>query len=111
MRNHKLYLKDILTASYAINEFISGMNYDEFCEDDKTLSAVVRKLEVIGEASKRVPDEIKAANSQIPWKEMAGMRDILIHAYFGTENEAVWNAATISIPELIPEIEKILSKI
>lgn len=108
MRDVKLYLTDILAASTAIGEFIEGMDYKEFCDDDKTLSAVIKKLEIIGEAAKKIPFEITSVNSGIPWKEMAGMRDILIHSYFGIEFEAVWVAATKSVPELIPRIENLL---
>lgn len=108
MRDYKLYLKDILAASNAILHFIHGMNFEQFCEDDKTVSAVIKKLEIIGEAAKKIPPEIALSNSEIPWKEMAGMRDILIHSYFGTEFAAVWNAAKTSIPALIPRIEALL---
>lgn len=108
MRDYKLFLKDILTASNAILHFIHGMNFEQFCEDDKTVSAVIKKLEIIGEAAKKIPSEITLLNPEIPWKEMAGMRDILIHSYFGTEFAAVWNAAKISIPELISKIEELL---
>jgi uncharacterized protein with HEPN domain len=111
MRDIKLYLKDILSSSNAIIAFIEGMEYEEFCKDDKTVSAVIKKLEIIGEAAKKIPHEITSANSGIPWKEMAGMRDILIHSYFGTEFEAVWLAAKTSVPELIPKIEKLLKEI
>ena len=73
MRDIKLYLKDILSSSNAIIAFIEGMEYEEFCKDDKTVSAVIKKLEIIGEAAKKIPHEITSANSGIPWKEMAGM--------------------------------------
>jgi len=107
MRDFKLYLKDIITAANAITNFINGMNYEQFCDDDKTVSAVIKKLEIIGEASKKIPPEITLSNPKIPWKEMAGMRDILIHSYFGTEFAAVWTAAKTSIPELIFQIEEL----
>ncbi|NWF89069.1 MAG: DUF86 domain-containing protein [Ignavibacteriaceae bacterium] len=87
------------------------MNFEKFCDDDKTVSAVIKKLEIIGEAAKKIPPEISKLNSKIPWKEMAGMRDILIHSYFGTEFAAVWNAAKTSIPELIPQIEELIERL
>ena len=112
MRDYKLYLKDILAASNAILHFIDGMDFEQFCDDDKTVSAVIKKLEIIGEAArKKFRPEITLSNLEIPWKEMAGMRDILIHSYFGTEFAAVWNAAKISIPELISQIEKLLKNL
>lgn len=111
MRDQKLFLKDILNASIAIQKFTEGFNYESFCDDDKTVSAVIKKLEIIGEASKKIPSEITYANPQVPWKEMAGMRDILIHSYFGTELEAVWNAVQISIPTLINQIDTIIKRL
>ncbi|MBL8098018.1 MAG: DUF86 domain-containing protein, partial [Anaerolineales bacterium] len=78
-------MKDILAAIESIESFIVGMNLDTFQIDDKTNSAVMRKLEIIGEAVKQIPDEMRQEYSQIPWKEMAGMRDKLIHFYFGVD--------------------------
>lgn len=79
MRDYKLYIKDILEAIESIEKFVKGMSFDKFIKDDKISSAVVRKFEIIGEATKWVSNEIKQKYPQIPWKEMAGMRDRLIH--------------------------------
>ena len=79
MRDYKLYLKDVLSAMNNIKTFVEGMHFEAFCADDKTASAVIRKLEVIGEATKNVPDEIRQQHPTVPWKEMAGMRNRLIH--------------------------------
>ena len=81
MRNHRLYLQDILSAMESIEKFVGDMNFGEFKDDDKTSNAVIRKFEIIGEATKHIPDETRKKYSQIPWKEMAGMRDRLIHFY------------------------------
>ena len=78
-RSYKLFAKDILHAIEKIEVFIDGMDFDQFEDDDKTFSAVLRKLEIIGEAVKQLPDQIKKNYRGIPWKEMAGMRDKLIH--------------------------------
>jgi uncharacterized protein with HEPN domain len=75
MRDRTLYLKDILSAIESIESFIAGMDLDTFQTDDKTASAVVRKLEIIGEAVKQIPEELRQKHVQVPWKEMAGMRD------------------------------------
>jgi len=108
MRDHTLYLKDILAAIESIEDFIAGMDLDTFQTDDKTTSAVMRKLEIIGEAVKQIPDEMRQKHSQVPWKEMAGMRDKLIHFYFGVDYHLVWRAITERLPQVKQEIEKIL---
>ena len=108
MRDYNLYLKDILAAIESIEGFIAGMDLDDFEVDDKTNSAVMRKLEIIGEAVKQIPDEIRRDYSQIPWKEMAGMRDRLIHFYFGVDYHLVWKAITERLPHIKQDIEKIL---
>ena len=81
MRDPTLYLKDILEAMEAIERFVEGMEFEDFKMDDKTSSAVIRKFEIIGEATKNVPETIKQKYPIIPWREMAGMRDKLIHFY------------------------------
>ena len=89
-RDYKLFIKDIVDAIESIEEFVAGMSYEEFKNDDKTVSAVVRKLEIIGEATKNIPDEIKEKYLMLPWKEMAKIRDKLIHGYFSVDFEIVW---------------------
>ena len=76
------------------------MSFEECAGDHKTMDAVVRNLEIIGEASKTVPDQVKQSNPEVPWKEMAGMRDKLIHAYFGINVETVWKTIKTRLPEL-----------
>ncbi len=76
------------------------MSFDEFKEDDKTSSAVIRKFEIIGEAIKHIPDEIKVKYSAVSWKEIAGMRDRLIHAYFGVDYKLVWDTIKMNLSEL-----------
>ncbi|MHA1353291.1 MAG: HepT-like ribonuclease domain-containing protein, partial [Candidatus Heimdallarchaeaceae archaeon] len=78
-RDYRLFLKDIIEAIESIEEFIEGINFKEFINDDKTASAVIRKFEVIGEATKNIPNSIRQKNTNIPWSQMAGMRDRLIH--------------------------------
>ncbi|RLB01943.1 MAG: hypothetical protein DRG59_13380 [Deltaproteobacteria bacterium] len=107
-RDSKLYIKDILESINAIEKFVRGMSFDEFAKDDKTSSAVIRKFEIIGEATKNVPEEVKKKFPNIPWKEMAGFRDKLIHFYFGIKYELVWNTIKIELPRLRPELEKVL---
>jgi len=98
MRDERTYLEDILNATEAIGRFVEGMDFNAFCKDDKTLSAVLRKLEVIGEATKKISDETKAAHPDTPWRAAAGMRDRLIHAYFEVEEEIVWLTIQQNLP-------------
>ena len=107
MRNNRLYLKDILEAMDAAQVFVEGMDFDAFVADDKTTSAVVRKLEIIGEATKNVPETIRQQYPQVPWRDMAGMRDRIIHRYFAVNYVIVWNTVKDHIPPLQPIIRQI----
>lgn len=108
MRNHRLYLKDIFAAMVAAQAFVEGMDFNAFVADDKTASAVVRKLEIIGEASKNVPETIRQQYPQVPWRNMAGMRDRIIHRYFAVNYTIVWDTVKDHIPPLQSIIEQIL---
>ena len=107
-RDIKLYVRDILEAIKAIEKFVEGMDFENFKEDDKTSSAVIRKFEIIGEATKNIPQSIKKKYPHIPWKEMAGFRDRLIHFYFGIKYDIVWDTIKLRLPELRNNIEKVL---
>lgn len=111
MRNYKLYLEDILNAMESIENFIKGMDFGEFKTDDKTSSAVIRKFEIIGEATKHIPDEIRQKCALVPWKEMAGMRDRLIHFYFGIDYKLVWTTIEDRLPKLITLLKKVIAEI
>ncbi len=97
---YKIYLRDIDTSIESIEKFIQGMTFDQFLNDDKTSSAVIRKFEIIGEASKSIPEELKKKYPQIPWKDIAGMRDKLIHAYSRVDLSLVWKTILKRLPEL-----------
>jgi len=84
------YIEDILTSIQEIEEFTKGMNFDDFVKDKKTVNAVIRSLEVMGEAVKKIPKEIRDKYPDIPWKYIAGMRDKLIHEYHGVDLTIVW---------------------
>ncbi len=110
-REFEDYLRDILDAMEKAQQFIENFStYEEFTEDNKTVFAVVRALEIIGEATKNIPNDIRKGNPDVPWKDMAGMRDILIHDYFGVDVETVWLTVTEKIPEVKPAIQKMLEK-
>jgi uncharacterized protein with HEPN domain len=110
MRDYTLYLKDILEAMEAIEKFVEGIDFDAFQKNDMLSSAVIRKFEIIGEATKGVPDSIKNKYSEIQWKEMAGMRDRLIHFYFGIKHDLVWRTIKDVIPRLKPLIRQIMEE-
>ena len=106
MRNHSLYLKDILAAIESIEGFVAGMSFETFLADDRTVSAVVRKLEIVGETAKQIPEEMRQEYPRVPWKEMAGMRDKLIHFYFGVDHQLVWTTVKKRLPRVKPAIQK-----
>ncbi|MDP2215785.1 MAG: DUF86 domain-containing protein [Methanolobus sp.] len=105
------YLQDILYAIKKVDDFTSDLTYDQFVEDEKTQFAVIRAIEVIGEAAKNIPDPVKNKHLSIPWRNITGMRDKLIHAYFGVDMEILWKAATIEVPGIEPKIRKILDSL
>jgi len=102
------YLQDILASITKALEFVEGMSSEDFLQDDKTAYAVIRALEVIGEATKGVPDEVRDKHPDIPWRSMAGMREKLIHHYFGVELDTVWKTVTQDLRTLQPKIKDVL---
>lgn len=110
-REYKFFIKDILEATESLEEFIKGMEFDEFIKDDKTKSAVINKIGIIGEAVKNIPKEVKEQYKDIPWSYMAKMRDRVIHGYFGIDYDLVWNVIKERLPEIKVEIHKILEDI
>ncbi|MBI2542156.1 DUF86 domain-containing protein [Candidatus Woesearchaeota archaeon] len=110
-RDYELFIKDIIDSMEFIEEFVRGMSLDGIEADEKTSSAVIRKFEVIGEAVKHIPNKVKEEHKDIQWKSMAGMRDRLIHAYFGIDYRLVWTAIKTEIPKLKPKMKKLLSSL
>ncbi len=100
------YLTDILQAVSEVDEFTHGMTYNNFLRDKKTINAVIRSLEIMGEAAKRIPDEVRIRHPEIPWKYMTGMRDKLIHEYSGIDLETVWDVIKDELPPIRPLLER-----
>jgi uncharacterized protein with HEPN domain len=107
-RDIKLYLKDILKAIEAIEKFVKDMNFEEFRNNDLVSSAVIRKFEIIGEATRNISQEIKKKYPDIPWKTMVGFRDKLIHFYFGIKYDIVWETIKSKLPELKEKMKRVL---
>lgn len=110
-RDYNLFVKDILDAIDKTEHFIKDMDYQEFIQDDKTSTAVVKKIEIIGEAIKNIPPDIKAKYSNIPWRDIVGMRNKISHGYFGIDYEIVWAVIKKKLPELKTHITQMLKEI
>ena len=110
-RNYKLFLEDISERIEKIESYINDMTYNDFKQDDKTVSACIREIEVIGEATKQIPKEITNKFNELPWSLMAKMRDKLIHWYFDIDEEIVWNVATQRLLQIKVQIDEVIKKL
>lgn len=108
MKNDSVYLEHIFEAMHKIAVYLSNTSQSQFIADEEKQDAVIRKIEIIGEATKKLSANLRNQYPHIPWKAIAGMRDKLIHDYFDVNPETVWDTAVIDIPELLPQIKEIL---
>ncbi|KJU84770.1 protein containing DUF86 [Candidatus Magnetobacterium bavaricum] len=109
-RDYRLYIEDILTATVKIQRFIGTISFDEFLHDDRTYDAVIRNLEIIGEASRHIPQDVKDKYPVVEWKNVYLFRNVLAHEYFGIDNQLLWDIIQNRLPELRNEIQSILEK-
>ena len=110
-RDTRDYLQDILTTIEMAEQFIANMTFDEFQNDPKTIFAVTRAIEVIGEAAKQIPLTLREQYPAIPWKGVTGMRDKLIHAYFGVKSDVLWDTTQQDLKHLEPVIQAMLQSL
>lgn len=108
-RDEIIFLEDILECIERIENYTENISESDFQKDIEKQDAVIRRIEIIGEAVKKITFETREKYSQIPWREMAGMRDVVIHEYFGVSTRLIWNVASLDIHKIKPEIEKIIS--
>lgn len=104
----QLFIGDILASMEKIELYIRGMSFEDFRGDQRTVDAVLRNLEVIGEAARNVPQEMRDKLPDIPWRRMIGLRNILSHEYFGIDVSIIWRIITVNLPEVRPLIEAAL---
>lgn len=111
MRDYKLYLDDISEAAKKIEKYVKGLTLEKLKKDSLTVDAVVRNLEIIGEAAKGIPVSVKDKYPDIEWKKIAGLRDILVHEYFGIDLEVLWDIIENKLPVLKKQIERVLKDV
>ena len=108
-RDAGLYLEDMLEAAKRLADYVQGMDLESFVVDPRTTDAVIRNLEILGEAAKRVPEHVRQRAADIDWRKVAGMRDVLAHSYFEVDIAIVWDAATNKVPGLVEPLRRLLA--
>ena len=108
-RDLRLYCADILDSGSAIIEFVNGLSFEQFCNDRKTYSAVIREFEIIGEAVGKLPEALKRRRPDVEWQDIKDFRNLLTHEYFGVDLEIVWKIIEDDLPVLMDAIREIMS--
>jgi len=107
-RDWRFRVRDILDAVRAIERYTEGMTFEEFAADARTIDAVVRNLMTIGESTRWIPEAIKDAYREVPWRTLRGVRNVVVHEYFGVDSEILWESVRSDLPPLAPKLEAIL---
>lgn len=109
-RDYLFYLEDMAESMRRILEYINGLSFDEFKASNLKTDAVIRNLEIIGEAAKNVPDKIKSAYPEIPWRQMYGLRNLVVHQYFGIDYDNIWKIISDDLPKNFQDLETLIEK-
>lgn len=109
-RDFRLYLTDIIESGTAIQEYLKGSSFHDFCHDRKTYSAVIREFEIIGEAVGKLPDEITRKRPNIEWQDIKDFRNLLVHEYFGVDLEIIWQVIQNDLPPLLEAAKEIIKQ-
>jgi uncharacterized protein with HEPN domain len=107
-RDWRFRVRDILAAVRAIEHYTEAMTFEEFAADARTIDAVVRNLMTIGESTRWIPEPIKDAHREVPWRTLRGVRNVVVHEYFGVDSEILWETVRTDLPPLAPKLEAIL---
>jgi uncharacterized protein with HEPN domain len=110
-RDARLYLEDILFASQKVLRYTAGFSSEQFRQDDRTYDAVIRNLEIIGEAARNMPDDIRGRFPEVEWRSISAFRNLLAHEYFAIRDEIIWDIVQNKVPQLYESVQNILSKI
>lgn len=109
-RDVRLYLGDILESIRLIIQYVGNLTQDEFEEDIEKQDSIIRRLEVIGEAVRQLPEKFQKDNSQVPWRDIGDFRNVLVHEYFGLKFDRVWKVVHKDLPKLKEQIEKLFKE-
>ena len=109
-RDFRVYLDDIVSAIDKIAVFTEGLSEEQFTGDPKTFDAVIRNLEIVGEAAKNIPDEVRSKFTAVEWRKAAGLRDLLIHQYFAVDTQIIWDIVKNKLPLLRRQVTEILAQ-